>query len=326
MTVGYGQLGHLAFNQQDSFGGIFVSSLNAMPIVDESLVETIGQLVEGGMYARHMAGPSHIGPIAQAGGISFEPMPEQVGWMIRAATGQTSSTFVNSATTHTFRPLHNSDFMEHSALPPMTLVVHRDVGSAEAYANMNLTTLTFDMAHSELLKATADWTGGVRQGIAAVAPTFPDGVPWIWDQGSMSLGGVGISEFRTFTWTQTNNIEPAYTITDSKTPSHMRRGGLVEVAGTGTLLADTAVHSHLFSIFQAQAEAQLLINFDGISSPGNLLFDMPKARITEYTWNIAGPGQIEVNISVMGKWDAVSSYLCQYTLTNCRAGYGIDAA
>lgn len=273
------------------------------------------------MYARHMAGPSHEGPRASAGGVSFEPLPDQIGLFLRAATGQTSSSITDSAGVHTFRPLHNSDYLEHSALPPMTLVVHRDVGSADAYADMNLTTLTFEMAHSELLKASADWTGGVRQGIAAVAPTYPAGAPWIWDQGSMSIGGSGIADFRSFTWIQTNNIEPAYTITDSKTPSHMRRAGLVEVSGTGTILADTAVHSHLFSIFQAQTQAQLLINFNGVTSPGNLLFDMPQARINEYTWNIAGPGQIEVNLSVMGKFDTTSTYLCQYTLTNCRVSY-----
>lgn len=329
MTVGYGQIGHFQFNIQDSFGTMFVDSLEAMPIVDESISETIEQLVEDGMYARHMAGPTHVGPMASAGGISFEPQRDTIGWMLKSATGQSSSGIdASSAVVHTFRPLHNSDWLEHSALPPNTLVVHRDVGSATAYADMNLTTLTFEMAHSELLKASADFTGGVEQGVIGVAPTYSNAPPWVWDQGSMSIGGVGITEFRTFTWTQTNNIEPAYTITDSKTPSHMRREGMVEVSATGTLLADTAVHSHLHSIFIAQTETQLLINFDGLitNSPGALLFDMPKARITEYTWNIAGPGQIEMNISLMGKWDEGSSYLCQYTLTNSRLGYGVDAA
>ena len=106
----------------------------------------------------------------------------------------------------------------------------------------------------------------------------------------------------------------------------MRRSALVEVTGTGTLLASTVVHSHLFSIFQAQTETQLMINFDGVitNSPGALLFDMPQGRIIEYTWNIAGPSQIEVNISMMAKWDTVSNYLVQYTLTSSRLGYGED--
>ncbi len=322
MTVGYGQLGHMRWNLQDSFGQVFVSSLEAQPIVDESLVETIGQLVEGGQYARHMAGPTHEGPRAVAGSISFEPLPDQLGLFLRAVTGASSdATFVDSAIAHKFRPLHNSDYLELSAMPPMTIVMHRDVGSADAYADMNLTQITFEMANSELLKASAQFVGGVRQNIAAVAPVFPAGIPWIWDQGSLSIGGVGITEFRSLTWVQNNNIEPAYTITASKTPSHFRRGGLVEVNVTGTLLADTVVHSHLFSIFQAQTEAQLMINFDAVSSPGSFLMDLPQARITEYTWNITGPTQIEIGITLVGKFDTTSTYMCEYTLTNCRVGY-----
>ena len=321
MGVGYGQIGHIRVNEQDSFNTVDTASLTAVPIINETITETIEQLVEQGMRARHMAGPTHEGVRASAGAVRMEPLPAQLGVFLRAAVGQSSISFVNSAIEHTFLPLVSTDFMDKSAMPPMTIVIHRDVGSADAYADMNINGLTFEMANSQLLALNVDYVGGVRQGIAATAPTYPAGLPWAWDQASMTIGGIAIDEFRSLTWNHVNNLEAIWTMGNSKTPQRVRRNNFVEVTAEATIVMNTAVHSHLFSLFDQQLESQLLINFNGITSPGSLLFDMPLARITGYSWNIAGPQQIEAELSIMAKFDETSNYICKYLLTNCTPAY-----
>ena len=322
MGVGYGQLGHIQVSQQNSFGVMGVASLTAVPIITEGVVETIGDLVETGMRARHMAGPSHEGPHAVAGPINMEPLPEQMGRFLGAACGFLATTIVDSANIHKFAPLVSSDRMEHIPFIPLTVVIDRDVGSADAYLDMVVNALTFEMANSQLLTMNVDMLGTTRQGIAGAAPTYPVGLPWVWDQASMSIGGVGIEEIVSLTWNHNNNLEQFWTHAGSKSPQRIRRTGFVEVTVEATILMTTAVHSHLHSLFLAKSENQILINYHGITSPGSIRFDMPQARTNTYAWNIAGPGQIEATMQFMAKFDETSSYLVEYTLTNSVPSYG----
>ena len=317
----YGHLGHLHYNEQGSLGQIFTDSLEAVPITTEDLAETIEQLVEENMRGRHAAGPTHVGVRASQGTINMQPIPNPLGSFLRGACGRSSTVIVNSANEHTFTPLTTSDFSDLSAFPPMTLVAARNVTSADAYGDMVVNELTLEVAHSQLVNLSVGFVGGQKSNVAPTTPVFPAGEPWTWDQGSLSWGGVGIPELRSMTITLTNNVEPVYTVANSKTPQRVKRNNFPEVTGTGTILLTDATNSYFQSLFQNQTESQILLNCNGISSPGTLRIDIPKARITAYAPAIAGPGQIEVGIEFTGKFDESSSYLCEFILTNCRVSY-----
>lgn len=321
MVQAYGHLGHFGYNEQGSLGIIKTDSLEFAPIISENLAETIEQLVEENIRGRHAAGPTHEGPRASAGGITFEPTPNPLGSFLRAICGQSVSTFVDSATNHVFTPLVNSDFSDLAAFPPQTLVLNRNVDLSEAYGDMVANELTLDFAHSQLLSVTVGFMGGQRSNVAQATPVFPGGLPWKWDQGSLSWDGAAVSELRSMTITQTNNVEPVYTIANSTTPQRIKRTDFPSIEGTATLLLTEAVHSHFQSLFQNQEESQILLNINGITSPGTLKIDVPKARITAYAPNISGVGQIEVDVAFTAKFDETSSYLGEYTLVNCRVSY-----
>lgn len=317
----YGHLGHIHVNEQGSFGLIYTDSLEAVPIISENLAESIEQLVEENMRGRHAAGPTHEGIRGSAGPIRMQPLPDQLGTFLRAACGQGSVAVVNSANVHKFFPLATSDWSEKSPFPPLTAVVHRNVSSADAYGDMVVNGLSLEIAHSQLLAMGVDFIGGQHTNVAPTTPTFIAGLPWAWDQGSLSFGGVGVEELRSMTIQQTNNVEAIYTVANSKTPQRIKRNGYPEITATATICINAAVHSYIDSVFQSQAESQVLLNFNGVTSPGNLQIDIPQGRITAYAPQLGGPGTIEADITIMGKFDETSNYLVEYTLTNCRLSY-----
>ena len=321
MVQAYGHLGNFQYNEQGSLGIIYTDSLEAAPFISETISETIEQLIEENIRGRHAAGPTHEGPRASAGAITFQPTPNPLGSFLRAICGQSVSTIVNSATSHVFTPLVTSDFSDLSAFPPYTLVINRNVSSSEAYGDMVANDLTIDIAHSQLLSVTVGFMGGQRANVAPIAPVFPGGTPWKWDQGSLSWGGVAVPELRSMTITQTNNVEPVYTIANSTTPQRIKRTDYPTIEGAATVIITAAVHSYFQSLFQNQTETQILFNVNGVTSPGTLKIDVPKARITAYAPNISGVGQIEADINFTAKFDETSSYLGEYTLVNCRESY-----
>jgi hypothetical protein len=319
--MAYGQSGHLAICFQQSFGTSLTSSPFFIPLISETVGETIRPLPESGLYGRLAESPYHEGIHEVGGQVRTEAHPIYLGAFLKAALGPAASTAQDSAFLHEFLPAA-ADWDAFAALPPLTMAIHRDVGSAFLYSDLLGSGVSLEIAHGQLLSATLEVVGGRFSRQAPASPSFHPGRPWSWDVVSAEYDGVGMADFRQLSVRFDNQLAAQHTLSGEKAPRRVKRGGPQKVAVEGSfLLSDQA----LFDAFLAQAEKRLLLSCAGeaVSSgyTALLTLDVPRLRFTELSPQLRGPGAVEVAFKAAGMYDAGSDYALRITLTNTQPGY-----
>ncbi len=319
--MAYGQAGHLALTFQESFGTLFTDSPFFVPIVSEEVGKTINQLVENNLYGRFAEPPYHEGTHEIGGEVRTEAHPLYLGTFLKAALGQTAPTLQGSAYVHEFLPA-TADWDAFAAVPPLTLELHRDAGSAFLYYDMLAAGLSLEIAHGQLLGGTLEVLGGRFSRKAPASPAFAPGRPWTWDVASASYDGLGIAEFRQLTVGFDNQLTGYYALSGGKAPQRVKREGPQRVSVEGTFLLQD---QFLFQQYLDQAEKRLVVSFAGEPIGGGqnaaLTLDIPRLRFAELAPQLAGPGQLEVSFTANGVFDAASGYALRATLTNTQPGY-----
>jgi len=319
--MAYGMKGHMAISAQQSFGTA-TDSWDYFTIISESLTTDIEQLVEEGMRGRFDEGPTQEGLLTVAGDIVFEPHPTLFGHMLRGVTGQASGTLVSSVTTWEFLPTQ-SDFTEGvCALPPFTLQVFRDAGSAWQFTDAVVNGLTVEVAGGTIKRATANILARVSSLMTATTPSYETGSPWTWDASSISIAGAANSDFENYTFNINNNLEGVATMNATKLHAKYMRTGYRTWGLSGTLcFADQTE----YNAFRASTQQRYLITVTGATITGSqtndMTLDMPQLRYTSMPINIGGPGRISATFEGNPKFDTTSSYAFRATMVNTRETY-----
>lgn len=319
--MAYGRSGHLAIHFQNSFGTSNTGSAHFIPLISESIQETIGQLVEDNLYGRLAESPYHEGLHEVSGEIRTEAHPIYLGAFLKAALGGVTTAAQGSAFLHEFRPA-TADWDDFAAVPPMTLEIHRDAGSAFLYYDALATELTLEIAQGQLLSAGLAVMGGRFGRKASAVPAFHAGRPWTWDVVSASYNGAAIPDLRQLTLRFNNQLAAFHTLGGGKAPRRIKREGPQQVTVEGTLLLQEQA---LFQEYLDQSERRLLLAFAGetiaTSYAALLTLDVPRLRFGEFKPALSGPGQLEVAFAGSGVYDAGSGYALRVTLTNTKAVY-----
>lgn len=316
----YGMLETFQLSAQSSFGTINVASLRSIALISESIEHKVEQLMEASFYAEFGESPRYGGKRSSAGKISFEPKPTWLGAMLQAACGQSSVSFTASLATWKFRPLNLADWDPlQAALPPYSLLIDRQVGSAMTYWDMCVDKLNLTVAAGQLLKADADWLGGQYSHQAKSTAVYPpkQEAPWNWAQGSVSYGGAALGQLLSLNVQLSNNLEQRWTLqANSGNPTHMKRKGPVSVAGAMSILFSS---NSLMDQFLQQATARLVATWQ----VGSFLFqvDMPKFRPTGWNITAKNAGSLEAALSFVAEVDPTSAYQVEYTLSNSTPVY-----
>lgn len=319
--MAYGQSGHLAISFQNSFGTSFTDSPVYIPLVSESIAETINQIVENNMYARLAESPTHEGIHEIGGDITTDAHPVALGMFLKGALGSVTTAPQDSAFLHEFLPA-SADWDEYAAVPPMTVEIFRDAGSAFIYHDMLGASLTLEIAQGQLLSSGMSMLGGHFSQAAQSEVDFKAGRPWSWDVVSASYDGGALTELRQISLVFDNQLASHFTLSGGRFPHRIKRSGPQTVSLEGTMLFEDQAQ---FSEYQAQSEKRLLIHFGGQtvaqSYQTELTVDVPRLRFTEFTPQLNGVGQLEVSFSGKGVYDPGSGYAMRVTLTNTLAAY-----
>lgn len=322
--MAYGELGSLQISAQSSLGTTNTGSLRAISITKENLDFMIAGLKEGGMYARFGESPRHQGERTAKGSFDFEPQPTNLGAVLYAACGRDSVTSGTGIQTHKFRPLDTADWDPiRSALPPYTMLIDRNVNTSSVMSLFDMVCDGLDLTakNGELLKGVATWMGGAYQEVARVAPTYPFEKPFIWNAFSGTYAGADILNIRDLKLSLKNMLEPVFIMGNSVNPFAYKRKSQPEVSGSLTLLFQSNSLMLNFNSLPA-SEAQLKLQWTSlVSSPAQLIVDIPRMRIDTYKVNITGPSLLEVTATFWGQYDTTSSYQLEYTLVNTQAVY-----
>jgi len=321
--MAYGHGGHIGISFQDSYGTAETGSMDYFPFISETMNETIEDLMSEGITARLDEPDDYEGMHAIEGEVVTEVHPVLIGKLLKAWCGQSSrNDFVGSCYQHIFVPLTADWDSEKSALPPCTIEVYRDTGSAYQYYDCLLNTLNIEIAQGAIVKATAGWVGANFAWMNKTSPSYEAGSYYTWDQVSVSLAATGYDEFSQLTFTLDNKLEGKAYLDGNKTYGRILRSDfrMIEVAGTVLLSGDDEVRN-----FRDRTQQRLIVTaYDPttvMDGHHKLEIDVPKMKYTEYPTGIGGPQMIEVSFSGKGKYDSTSSYAVQFTLVNTKEAY-----
>lgn len=322
--MGYGMLSHFGISAQNSFGTA-TNSFDYMPIISESLTTNIEELIEEGMRARFDESPSHTGLLTVAGEIVFEPHPIMLGHFLRGVTGQASSTLTHSAYTWEFIN-KQSDFDSQHALPPFTIEMYRDVGSAYQLTDAIIPALTVEINGGTLVRATATVMAKVSSLTPNTTPSFEAGNPWKWDQVSYSIAGAANTSQEAVTISIDNQVEGVIVLNGTNRHGKYKRTSHPSYKISGTACFDDQTE---YNQFRAQGEdstnQRFIVTVTGDTTAqsytNELVFDLPSVRYTSYPVNVPGPGRISVGWEGNCKYDTSSSYSIRTTMVNTRASY-----
>jgi len=309
MSNGYGMGGHLGFCFQQSFDTAYNTGQKFFPLITESLTESIPPLVQAGMTGTYHEGQSFEGPHDIAGDTVCDAHPSLIGYLLKGVCGQSSSTVVTSYYySHIFQP-RLADFDDFSALPPATIEVYRDAGSAFQYYNCNVNKLQIEWAYGQLVKSTASLIGGKFATAAKATATYEPFSEWTWDQTSVSLAGTGIDEVESLTVAITANVAAKGTLNSSKYPNRIKRTApySIEISGTILFTSQTEVDN-----FRNQTQQILIITTKQNSH--QLEVSIPSFRYLTFPVNIGGTGQIGVGFTGSAKYNAGSEHAIKFTL------------
>lgn len=315
--MGYGMLGHSMIQFQNSYGTQLVNSLSALAFTEESLVYDKPQIMEQGMYANISNNPYYNGPAVVQGGLTFEASPIALGWLLKSAIGVPVTTSDTNLQTHVFKP-RTADFDNRAAANPMTIEMHRDVGSAAIYYDMIGNNFTLNAANGELLSAGLDFIGGGFSRKAAGTPTFPTARMFKWDQLSASFNGAAILDLQDLSITFNNNLEARYVLVNCNAPYRIKRSDRQSIELSGTFVFDS--HSY-WDAYLANAGSDYPMVFDWKTNqtPAELKIEFPKVRFLSFEPHPAGPGLVEASFTAAAIYHTGSATAAQITLANTLA-------
>lgn len=320
--MAYGQDGHIGISFQSSLGTANTSSMWYMPFVSETLKENIEDLLSESLSSRLEEPDPYEGMHSLEGDVVMEVHPHNIGVFLKAWAGQESVSFTQSCYNHLFLPLTDDWDAEKAALPPMTIEVYRDTGSAYQYYDMLLNQLVFEISQGAIYRATASFVGAQFAWMQKTTPSYETGSYFTWDTVSVSLAGNAVSDVSELTVTLNNNLEGRAYLDGNKYHGRILRNDyrIIELSGTMLLSGDDEARN-----YKNRTNQRLLITATDpttvMLAHNQLIIDVPQMRYTEFPANIGGPGLVEVGFTGKGGYDSTSSYAVQFTLVNTNDAY-----
>ena len=318
MAVGYGQLGHVGWNFQASYGTSQVTSQHFIPIISEGFKHIKGEAREGNMYGRFGESPYHSTMEHTEADLRIEAHPIATGHLLKSVFGQVTTTSGTGIQTHEFIPLNTADWDDRAASPPATVEINRNVGSAFLFYDVVGSSIEFNVANGQLMTVNWNGMGAGFSRKSAATPTFPASRPFRWVPSSVSYNGWAVTDIRELRFRLETPLETVFTLGTSHTPYRIKRTGPTVATVNGTI----QFASHSFNLdYEAFATARLFANFVSSSAPHTLLLDAPQMRFTDFNPQIAGAGLVQVQFSARAEFNTASSYPLRVVLVNTQTYY-----
>jgi hypothetical protein len=314
----------LAF--QNSYGTVAdTSSLTFFEFMSESITEKIEQLTATGMRGIYDNGDSEEGAKSIDGDLNIEARALDVGVLLKAMFGDPTTTQEDSAAVynHIWEP-RQDDWDDVSAQNPVT--IHKflnDGGSASLFYDMNASVLEMSLANGDFLKTKVGFVGGSVSQNAATTASYNTGKRFKWDQASLSIDGSANCDYRDFTLTIEESIEPQHTMCATAYPSRIKRTDFRTVSVGATLVYKDRTE---LEAFRSQSERPMVVTITGAATISSgytdvLKIDVPLLRYSEADASAGGAGSLELPVSGMAKYSVTSATALRFTLTNTQATY-----
>lgn len=320
--MAFGTDGFLGISKQDSYNTP-TSAYHWMPFVSEGITDAIETLMEETIRDRYDEPPTIEGLTTVEGDMAFELNPIDSGLLWLAACGQASTSATQSGYVfeHIFKPIQTR-FDANLALQPVCMHIYRGADEAFEYMDGQLSSIEINLAAGALAKLNTTWicrTSSIR---AAFTTSFHTGQAFAWHQASISMSGVGITDYEEINFSINNALTGISLIDGTKVYSRIHRDGFREVRVSGTI---DLPNLDEYDEFRSQSERQLIMTLTGTEVRSgyyeSFKVDVPKFRYETFPVNIGGPGRITVGFAGRGVYHTGSAYSIEITMVNTLATY-----
>ncbi len=254
------------------------------------------------------------------GSISFAANPVAIGHFLRGVLGTQSTSVVTSGSlwTHQFAT-KNADFDATTPLPPYSVEVFRDVGTAQLYGGGQINGLTFTIANGQAVQCDAAFILRNAKETAQQTPTFPGSPskPFAFDTVSLSLGGAANAAIEALTIGINNNLQGIGTLNLSSDIGKIRRNGHQMISVNGSIAFDDVTE---YDNFKNQTEQRLAVSMTKANS-FQMVIDIPKMVYTSFPLGIPGSNRLLVNFNGKGFYHSGSGNAIKVTLTTVKSNY-----
>ncbi len=318
-----GGQGFLAISRQASFGAA-TASWHYIPIISEGLTTNIEPLKEESIRQIYEEGESHDGVVSVEGDIVIEAHPTLIGNFLHGICGVSSTSAVLSGfvNQHIFT-MTQDDFSQKCALPPYTIMVHRDVGSSYQFTDALFNGMTFEITAGGFMRMTIPVIARVSSLMDPETASFQASTPFAWDSASISVGAAANAEIETLSIGIENNLVGKTTLDGTRAFNSILRDGFRNFPISGQMDFTSQAE---YNDFRVGSEQQLIVTITGETEINSgyyniVKFDFPRFRYESYEANIGGPGQIMASFDGVGKYSLGSANALTITLQNTLGGY-----
>ncbi len=319
MPSGYGQLGHIGFAKETTWGTP-VPATDYVKAMSESVAVSFDrfeqyQIVSGLHEPDDVQGVKRI-----AGDISFAAHPTAIMPWLHAATGIQSNAEVLSGFLHTHDlTMATAENGTNNPMPPLTLEIFRDVTSAQQYDGVQVSALTLAMAPNQDLRVTASILAEDERNIAATSPSFP-GSPvntFAFDTCSLQLGGAAVSIVEAFNLSIDNQLEGIPSLNAASTIAKVRRTGSQTIRFSGSAAFEDITD---YERFKAETEIAVLANFT-LANSFSMLIDLPRLIYSAWSTGMGDRGRQVVSFEGMARYHVGSASALRMQVTNVNSGF-----
>lgn len=299
-----------------------LGSFHNVPFVSEGIVTAVPELISDTIRARYEPGPAAAGLVSAQGDVVTRPSPDQVGLTMFAALGVISSTQINSTYRHIFVPTHVR-YTDRIGLQPFTILKYPGVGTEDfQFTDCCLNRLSIEIVAGQYLRETSNWICRVSSLTAQSSGTFVEAQEYTWNQASVSIGGVAMTDWESLTITIDNGMEMVPTLDGTTVNRLIVRNAFRQLNITGT--ADLPDLDD-WKTFRAGSYTPLDVTIQAATiSSGNvetLRFQIPQFRYNAFPIGASGPTRVTVGFEGRAVYHQGSGLAMMVTVINTRAHY-----
>lgn len=340
--VGYVGVGVESSGAGGATGAWSAAIVDYIPFTQENLTLQRNDLPDPSIWANFYKRRIYNGLQRVEGGISVITHPLLTGYFLRSATDTTTtqpgweSTSHAGVRNHRFVCLGTQQFQTGSGsdLPTLTLEVNRGptmgAGSSFVYYNCAANTAEFVAEAGQLVRANFEFMGRDYGGKPRTAPVYVPQDAFLWNQVSVSVGGVAKPIYEALTVRIENSLEAVPTLDGRLRPDLIKRNDFGKIVVNGTVSFRDFVD---YDAFLTGSQSMLQMTFTGkaiSTAPANnemLKMTVPQFRYSTFPINAAGPGRISIGFTGEGMIDQSSNYALEFSIVNTRiSAYNINAA
>jgi hypothetical protein len=318
-----GSLSHVGLGKESTFGTA-AAATDYVRFASETITETIEQVKSEIMNGVVDESSYFEGAHTVAGDITFDAYPNGIGNFLRSSIGVPVSTKVGASTAyqHVFTP-SQANFAPNCALPPYTLEINRDLGTAWQYTGSVANELDFTFGvDKKVLNCKAAFLAKSATTIAKTIPSYDVQEPFTWNMATVTLNSAANANISSVEIGVKNSLDARPTLDGTRNINRILRNGKRTFPIKLTVELQDLTE---YNLFIAQNEVPLQIKLVGalIETGYNFTFqvDVSKFHFNAFPINVSGAGVITAVLDGWAEYDPSVSYAAKFTLINTKTAY-----